>query len=497
MEEKKIIAIDLGAESGRCMVGILKEEKIELHEVHRFTTYSIKYEGGFFWDILAIYQEIIDGLKKAQKSFGSNFESIGVDTWGVDYVLLDQDNRLLGYPYHYRDNRTDNIMEKAFSTVPKEEIYKRTGIQFMQINTLYQLLSEKNRKTNLLDVADKLLFIPDFINFLLSGKKIAEYTIASTSSLIDPVKRDWAWDLIDSFGFPRRIFPLVIKPGTILGPILPSIVQSTQLNESVSIVASTCHDTASAVAAVPALTDNWAYLSSGTWSLMGVELEQPILNNEALKNNFTNEGGYNDTIRFLKNIIGLWPIQECKRYWMEKENINLNYTELTLRAFEYGPSKAWVDLSDSRFLKAGNMPEKIISYLKETDQQGNFNDVGFIIRVIIESLSYCYRDTLKKIETIIGKKVRRLHIVGGGIKNELLTQLTADATGCEVIAGPIEGAVLGNIGVQAISKGIVKNLLEWRKIISNSFDLKVYSPKNRKYFDENELLYRKILSQIS
>ncbi|MEJ5352533.1 MAG: rhamnulokinase family protein [Melioribacteraceae bacterium] len=494
MEEKKFIAFDLGAESGRCFVGLLDKQKVILYEVHRFSTPSIKYDYGFHWDILAIYEEIVEGLKKASKNFGSNFEGIGIDTWGVDYVLLDADNRILCYPYHYRDDRTDNIMEEAFKIVPKKEIYNRAGIQFMQINTLFQLLSEKKRKLNLLNIADKILFIPDFLNFLLSGKKFAEYTIASTSSLIDPIRRDWSWDLINSFGFNRKIFPPIVEPGTILGTLLPSIAQASELKNNIPVIATTCHDTASAVAAVPAFENDWAFLSSGTWSLMGIELDHPVLTDEALENNFTNEGGYANTIRFLKNIIGLWPLQECKRYWAEKTDNQFSYSELISLAIQNGSANSWVDLNDARFLKAGDMPEKVINYLEETGQEYN-SEVGFITRVIIESLAFCYRDTLRKLETVIRKKIKRLHIVGGGIQNELLNQLTSDSTGCEVIAGPVEAAVLGNIGVQAISKGIVKNISEWREIIANSFELKKYYPQDSNYFNEHEMHYRKISKQ--
>ncbi|MGK9477820.1 rhamnulokinase [Melioribacter sp. OK-6-Me] len=492
MAEKKFIAFDIGAESGRCMVGLLNNKIISLHEVHRFRTPSIKYDYGFHWDILAIYEEIIEGLKKAKKEFGNYFDGIGIDTWGVDYVLLDSENRLLGYPYHYRDDRTDNMMEEAFLLLPKEKIYKSTGIQFVQINTIYQLLSERKRKASLLDVADKILFIPDFLNFLLTGEKVSEYSIASTSGLVNPVTRNWSWEVIEALGLRKGIFPKLIEPGLVLGKISASTANLTQLDPNISVIATTCHDTASAVVGVPALSDSWAYLSSGTWSLMGVELNQPVLSDDALNNNFTNEGGFNNTIRFLKNILGLWPIQECKRYWDEKEEKKFTYAELTEMADNYGSAGAWVDLSDSRFLKSGDMPEKIIAFLKETAQKHD-NNYGFVIRVIIESLAYSYRDTLKKIESVTAKKIERLHVVGGGIQNELLTQLTADATGCEVIAGPVEGAVLGNIGVQAISKGIVKNINEWREIVGNSSKLKTYLPNNKDYFDKNIERYNKVL----
>ncbi len=516
MRAKKYIGFDLGAESGRCVVAILYgndlfgANKITLHEVHRFTTHNIRYENGFYWDILAIYQEIIQGLTFAQKEFGSDFDGIGIDTWAVDYVLIDKQDRILGYPYHYRDERTDGMMDEAFKIVPKEKLYNETGIQFAQFNTLFQLLSEKNNGQNLLDKTDKILLIPDFLNFLLSGNKKAEYSIASTTSLAEPINREWSWDLIDAFGFPREIFPEIVEPGTILGTLMPSIAKQTGLSENIPIIASTGHDTASAVISVPAFEnnnlkidknsiriknlvgeENWAFLSSGTWSLMGIELKQPMLSIKAMEYNFTNEGGFNNTIRFLKNIIGLWPVQECKRYW-EKKSKKYSYPQLVSLAEKYGPSNAWIDLNDPRFLKAGEMPEKILEYLKETNQTVK-EDVGFIIRVVLESLAYSYRETIKEIESVTKIEIKRLHAVGGGIQNELLTQLTANSIGCKVLAGPTEGAIVGNIGVQAITTGAVPDIHAWRMIVANSFELKMYTPNNTRYFNENEKNYKSIL----
>ncbi len=491
MKENKFIGFDLGAESGRCVVGKLSDNKLTLHEVHRFTTHSIKYDEGFHWDILAIYEEIKKGLINAQKEFGSEFDGIGIDTWGVDYVLIDKDGRIIGYPYHYRDDRTDDIMKQAFQILPKEEIYSKTGIQFAQFNTLFQLISETKQKSNLLNITDKMLLIPDYLSFLLTGKKKAEFTIASTTSLLDSSTRKWSWELIDAFCLPRRIFPEIIDPGTTIGNLLPSIANQTGLNQNIPVIASASHDTASAVASIPAFENNWAFLSSGTWSLMGVELKQPLLTCEAMEHNFTNEGGIENTIRFLKNIIGLWPIQECKRYWHERSK-EYSYSELTSWASANGFAKAWIDLNDPRFLKAGEMPEKIISYLKETNQQVK-SDIGFVIRVVLESLAFSYRNTLNEIETISGKKIKRLHSVGGGIQNELLTQLTADAIGRDVIAGPVEGTIIGNLGVQAIATGAIKDLYTWRMIVANSFELKNYKPQNSIYFNDNENCFKKIL----
>lgn len=488
---KKYIAFDLGAESGRCTVGVYQDKKINLNEVHRFTTHNIQYSKGFHWDILGIYKELIEGLTKAVKLFGPDFEGIGVDTWGVDYVLIDSEGRILGYPYHYRDDRTDNIMEEAFNIVSKQDMYCNTGIQFAQINTVFQLLSESRREVNLLNSADKMLLIPDFLNFLLSGVKKSEYSIASTTGLVDPLKRNWSWQLIDSFKLPRRIFPEIVESGTLLGKILPAIAKLTGLNPNTRVYASACHDTASAVAAIPANGDHWAFLSSGTWSLIGVELKQPLCTNEAMKYNFTNEGGAEKSIRFLKNIIGLWPLQESRRYWQEKGK-NYDYDLLMSLAKIYGLTGCWIDLNDNRFLKAGEMPNKIINYLDETKQPIK-NDPGFITAVILESLAFCYRDTIKEIEEITGKKLETLYAVGGGIKNELLNQYTADATGKVVYTGPIEGTVIGNIGIQVIASGSVKNLEEWRKIVENSLIIKKFVPLGNEYFEKKEKEYKKLL----
>ncbi len=488
---KRFIGLDLGAESGRCVVATIEDHKIVLDEVHRFTTHNMQYDKGFHWDILAINKEIIEGLIKARKEFGAMFDGISADTWGVDYVLLDAEDRILGYPYHYRDNRTDNMMEEAFKIVSEKLIYGKTGIQAAQYNTIFQLLSEKKRKSSLFNIAESMLLMPDYINFFLSGIKKAEFTIASTTSLADPHKRDWSWDLINAFGLPKKIFPQMVEPGTKLGTISQWLAAKTGLSPSTPIIASTGHDTASAVVSIPASTGSWAFLSSGTWSLMGVELPKPLLGNESMIYNFTNEGGVGGTTRFLKNIIGLWPIQECKRFWSEKGN-EFSYAQLADLAKSENFVRSWVDLNDSRFLKAGEMPEKINAYLKETGQMLKTN-VGFVIEVVLESLAFSYRKTIKQVEKVTGKKIEKLHAVGGGIQNELLSQMTADAIGRDVLAGPIEGTIVGNIGVQAIATGTVSNLKEWRRIVSNSFDLKTYNPVNATYFNDNEKNFDAVL----
>ncbi len=483
VEEKKYIGFDFGAESGRCVVAILNKDHLELNEVYRFPTHNYKDETGSHWNTKAIFNEIVTGLVKAGNKFGSHFESIGVDTWGVDYALIDEKNELLHDPFHYRDDRTDNIMEEAFTIVSKEQIYSIAGIQFMQFNTLFQLLADMKNNPSKLSNATMMLLMPDYLNFLLTGVKSAEYTIASTTSLIDPSVRDWAWELVEAFGIPKNIFAEIVESGTRLGTLLSDIANQVGLNADIPVIASAGHDTASAVVSVPADDDNWAFLSSGTWSLMGVEIKDPILNKDALKYNFTNEGGFENTIRFLKNIIGLWPIQECRRYWKSKGN-EYSYQYLTDMALEAGRSKRWIDLNDKRFLKAGDMPLKINAFLEETNQKTTDN-IGETIRIVLESLAFNYKKTFERIEKITNKKIDKLHAVGGGIQNELLIQLTADALGIDVIAGPIEGTIVGNIGVQAIATNAVDDLTEWRKVVRNSFSPKVYKPKNTRYFDEN------------
>jgi rhamnulokinase len=489
--ERRFIAFDLGAESGRCIVALLRDQRLTLEEVHRFTTHNVRYDAGFHWDILAIVREIVEGLSKAAKAFGPRFDGIGVDTWGVDYVLIDPEGRVLGYPYHYRDARTDGIMERAFAVVPKAELYGTAGMQSAQFNTLFQLLAESERTLSLLSVAGTMLLMPDYLNFVLSGVRKAEFTIASTTGLVDPHARDWSWTLIDAFRFPRRIFPPVVEPGTRLGPILPSLASAAGIDPATPVFASAGHDTGSAVVAVPASGTDWAFLSSGTWSLMGVELNRPLLTPEAMRYNFTNEGGIQGTTRFLKNITGLWPIQECRRHWMEQGR-EFSYAELADLARSAGPAGAWVDLNDPRFLKPGDMPSKIASCLRETGQEARENE-GFIIRTVLESLAFCYRKTKAEIELVTGRGIRLLHVVGGGIQNELLVQMTADALGIPVLAGPVEGTIVGNIGVQAMASAAVTDLSSWRRVVGSSFGLKRYTPADTPYFDKHAARYERCL----
>jgi rhamnulokinase len=490
MREWKFIGFDLGAESSRCVVAVLNDEKITLEEVHRFPTFNIHTNTGFHWDVLQIFNEMQTGLKKAAAKFGTLFDGISIDTWGVDYVLIDSEDRIIGYPYHYRDNRTDGMMDEAFIIKDKYSLYRETGNQAAQYNTLFQMLAEKKKKLNLLSLADRILLMPDFLTFMLTGVKSAEYTIASTTNLTNPYTRNWSWDLVSSFGLPAGIFPPIAEPGTRVGNLLPYIAESTGLDANIPVYLCASHDTASAFASVPAAPGDNVYLSSGTWSLLGVQQNSPVISREAMDNSFTNEGGINNSVCFLKNIIGLWPLQECRRQWLS-EGFEYTYPELTELALKKGFVKAWVDLDDPRFLKAGNMPGKILSYLKETGQQAE-ECAGFITAVLLESLAFNYRNALDNLKKITGKKYNSLYAVGGGINNELLTQYISDATGLPVFAGPVEGAIIGNIGVQAIAAGAVAGINEWNKAVKKSFEIKEYKPVNEKYFTEHEEVYNKI-----
>ncbi len=490
---KQYIGFDLGAESGRCVVGTLGEEKLQLTEVHRFPTPNFYFRGHYFWDVLAIVGELETSLRAAVRQFGPHFEGVSVDTWGVDYVLLDADNRVLGAPYHYRDARTDGMIDKALRKISKAELYGKTGTQFVPFNTLYQLLAEKEQTSSWIRLAKRLLLMPDFLLFVLSGVQKAEYTIVSTTSLSNPINRKWAWELIDLFEFPREIFPEINEAGTVLGPIDGDIAGRTGVSPDVPVIASASHDTAAAVASVPAEDERWAFLSSGTWSLMGVERKEPILTEQALSYNFTNEGGVNGTVRFLKNIMGLWPVQECRRFW-KNQGETYSYEELKQMAAANGFANAWIDVDDWRFLRAGHMPQKIAEYLKETGQSVR-EEKGWLIRVVLESLAFKYRTTLQEIERVTGERVERLHAVGGGIQNELLNQLTADAIGRPVVVGPVEGTIVGNIGVQTIARGDLSSLAALRKLVRTSFPLQTVLPKNPDYFDQNENAFRKILQK--
>ena len=473
---KKFVAIDLGAESGRVIIGDVSKMEV----IYRFPNKFVRVKDSIFWDILGIFNEIKRGLKEAFKKYPNQIISIGIDTWGVDYVLLDNDGDLLGNPYHYRDKRTDNIMEEVFRIIPKKEIFTETGIQFMQLNTIYQLYSFAKKKPQIFENTKYFLTIPDLLNYWLTGIIKNEYSIATTTQLYNPIKKDWSTKILNKLGFKKEIFGEIIMPGIKIGKLLPAVAREIGADSEVMVVAPACHDTGSAVAAVPVEDNiNYAYISSGTWSLLGIEIPKPIINDMSFKYNFTNEGSADGGFRFLKNITGFWIIQECKKFWDENVK-SYSYDELTEIALKYGPANFRIDPDDLRFLKPALIDDSMIDIIKnychETGQKIPKTPAE-IVRGVIESLAEKYTETIKMIEEITGKSIKEIYIIGGGSRNSLLCQLVANATDLPVYAGPVEATAIGNLMVQAKSMGQIKSINEGRNIIRKSFDIKKYLPK--------------------
>ncbi|HKL33201.1 MAG TPA: rhamnulokinase [Tangfeifania sp.] len=472
MSKNYFLAFDLGASSGRAMLGILENSELQLTEIHRFKNQMAQIHGHFYWNIFSLFDELKTGLRKCISEYKIQPLSFGIDTWGVDYSLITKTGQLAGLPFAYRDHRTDDAMDEFFKILPKKETYLLSGIQFLQFNSLFQLFSSVRENYPPLQIADGLLFTPDSLNYLFTGVKKNEYTIASTSQMLKPGKAEWEKQLFEAAGIPETLQQEMVQPGTVLGLALPEIDEQTGCGE-ITCVAVASHDTASAVVSVPAEGENWAYLSSGTWSLLGIESAEPIVSEETLAMNFTNEGGVDGTTRFLKNIMGMWLIQECKRIWdAEKEMSWQEIVELSQLA---EPFKCLINPDDSNFLNPGNMPEAIREYCRKTDQYVP-ESKGEIARCIYDSLVLKYKYTLRQIESVTGKNIEKLHIIGGGAHNEMLNQLTADATGIPVIAGPAEATAIGNIMMQAKAMGFVTTLEEIRKMVRNSFPVKTYEP---------------------
>jgi sugar (pentulose or hexulose) kinase len=472
-EIKKYIAVDLGAESGRVMIGSVSQHKLVLEEIHRFTNSPIEEHGSLRWDFNRLFSEVKTGISKAVRAAGTQVWGIGVDSWGVDFGLLDVDSRLVENPCHYRDSRTNGMPEKAFEIMGKREIYENTGLQFLQFNTVYQLLAMRLSSSVALAKATTLIFMADLFASYLSGKMYSEYTLASTSQLMNMKTGGWANEVFEKLSLPIKIMPEIVKAGTVIGQLDSQIGRELRCGP-IPVIAIGSHDTASAVAAVPAADNNWAYLSSGTWSLMGVEVPEAIINDKTFEHSFTNEGGVEDTIRLLKNIMGLWLVQECRRQW-QREGVEFSYPELTEMAAKAKPFVAYIDPDCGEFLAPGDMPARINGYLAARGSK-TIKDKGRMIRVILESLALKYRWAVERIEEITGSSIDCLHIVGGGIQNELLCQFAANATGKRVVAGPIEATASGNILMQARATGQIKSLAQVRAIVRNSFRLKEYQP---------------------
>jgi len=492
----RILAFDLGASSGRVIVGILENEILELDEIYRFTNEGVRVKNSLCSDFLRIFQKMKKGLSIYVKKYGACLDSIGLDTWGVDFALLDENDELIGPIHHYRDHRTDGMLEKLFKVIPKEEIFNQTGIQIMQINTIVQIFSMIHNNSPRLPIAKTFLMLPDYFNFLLSGKKLCESSEASTSQLYNPIKRDWDFDIIRKLGLDPNMFPEIIQPGTILGNIQEYIAEETGLNSKTKISIPPTHDTGSAVAAVPVDMDKynpgeWAYLSSGTWSLLGVELNEPLINEKALEYNFTNEGGINFTTRFLKNISGLWLIQECKKLWDMKEP-NLSWERIEKEAKNAQPFQSFFCPDDPIFLNPPNMI-KAIQKQCEHQSQSPPETIGQISRCIFENLSFRYKQVMGQLEEITGTNIKILQIIGGGSRNQLLNQFTANVLNIPVKAGPSEATAIGNILTQALALGEITNIKDLRRVVRNSFQINDYTPmNNNKWKDAYNMYLAKI-----
>ncbi len=491
----KFLAFDFGASSGRAMLAKFDGEKITLEEKHRFSNDPVDINGNFHWDVLRLFFEIKQGILKCANSGDRDIDCIGIDTWGVDYGLLDENDKLLGNPYHYRDTRTEGMYEEAFKLVPKSEIFERSGgVAFNWFNTLFQLLSAKLSNDSALKNAKTMLMMPDLLNFFLTGEKKTEYTVASTTQMFNSVKHEWAYDLLEDMGIPTDILTDVVYPGEIVGKIKPELAEELGIGE-IPVIAVASHDTGSAVASVPVVDEkDFIYISSGTWSLMGVELDKPNVCKEALEHNFTNEGGVNKTIRFLKNIMGLWLIQESRRQW-DREGELLSFDELEKQANAAEPFASLIDPDYPAFQTPGNMPRRIREYCEKTGQKVP-QTKGEVVRCIAQSLAFKYRETVEGMEEVTGNKYNVVNIVGGGIKDKMICQFTANATKRKVSTGPVEATSIGNVVVQAMAMGAIKDLKEGRQVVKNSFDITVYEPQDSEAWDKAYEEWKRIIKSI-
>jgi rhamnulokinase len=471
MAAKNYLALDLGAESGRGVVGAFDGERLTMEEVHRFPNVPVRVGDTTYWEILRLFAECKTALGKAGQ--GRELSGIGIDTWGVDFGLLGRNDELLGNPRHYRDHGNDGIMDEAFAIVPRSEIYDRTGIQFIQFNSIFQLLALQRQNSPVLENARTLLHAPDLLNFWFTGEKRSEFSIASTGAMIDPRTHEWTLDLLQRFGLPTDLLADIIEPGEIVGKLRPYIAEESRCG-NVSVFAPAEHDTGSAVVAVPAETPDYAYLSSGTWSLIGIETPHPVITPETLEANFTNEGGAQNTIRLLKNVMGLWLVQECRRTWA-KQGTAYDYSELARLANDAQPFACLIDPDAPEFFAPDSMPDQIKAFCKRTGQISP-ESVGAMVRCCLESLALKYRWCMEKLEQFRGKPLSTLHIVGGGTQNALLCQFAADATGRTVVAGPVEATAIGNILMQMIGTGEIANLEQARAIVRHSFAPQIYTP---------------------
>ena len=502
---RNYLAIDLGAESGRAIVGQFDNRWLELSEVYRFPNGPVILPArenpeipspakvSLHWDVLRLYTEIKRGIALSIDKYSQDLASVGIDTWGVDFGLLDHTGSLISNPYHYRDSRTDGMLEEAFRRVPRNEIYERTGIQFLQLNSLYQLLSMVVGQSPALRIAETFLTIPNLFTYWLTGIAVSEFTHATTTQCYNPHLMDWDRFLLEQMGIPTHIFPEVVMPGTDLGKLLPYLTEEFGFGSAsrLSIVAPASHDTGSAVVAVPAQDRIFTWISSGTWSVVGIEWPEPVITDQSLFYNFTNEGGVNGTFRFSRNVMGLWLLQECRRSWAHQGE-ELTYADMINLAEHAEPFQAVIDPDNPEFFKPGDMPTRIRDFCFRTSQIPPDSQAA-MIRCVLESLALKYRWVIERIEEMVGQRLEPIHIVGGGSQNQKLNQFTADATGRSVVSGPVEATAIGNILMQAIALNHLSSLHEARILVRESFPLTTFEPRSRDGWDE---AYRRLLAVL-
>jgi rhamnulokinase len=489
--EPSFLAFDIGASSGRAILGTLSENRLRLTEVHRFSNSMMQLHGHYHWNIYSLFSELKTGLAKCVREYGVQPLSLAIDTWGVDYGLVTSDGLIAGLPFAYRDHRTDHIMPEFFKVMDEETTYRLSGLQFMQFNTVFQLFASARAGLSIHKIADSILFTPDLLNFMFTGIRKNEYTIASTSALLKPGKAEWEPEMFGAAGVPVGLMESVVRPGTVLGPILPEHCTDTGCCE-IPCVAVASHDTASAVAAVPASGERWAYISSGTWSLMGIESQVPLISETTRKLNFTNEGGVDGTTRFLKNIMGMWLIQQCKVVWDARNRYT--WDEIVLMCRQSEPFAFLIDPDYPGFLNPPNMPEAIREFCRSTGQLVPVTEAQ-IARCVYDSLALKYRFTLQQIEEVVGYSIEKLHVIGGGANNQFLCQLTADATGLPVLAGPVEATAAGNILMQARALGYLGSLQEMRDVVAASFETVCYQPGSGLDWEGAFLKFREIMNE--
>ena len=487
-----LLAFDLGAESGRALLGRFSGSRLSLEEIHRFPTGPVHLPDGLHWDVLDFFQELKHGLALAAQRSAGDLASAGVDTWGVDYGLIGRQGELLGLPFHYRDRQTEGMIELACARVPKEEIFAITGGQFQRFNTLYQLLAMKQRGSASLRSAETLLFTPNLLDYLFTGQKLTEFTISSTSQMLDIEKRSWSGRLLKALDLPEAILTDIVPAGTVVGPLRKPIAREVGL-ERTQWITPAAHDTGSAVAAVPAQRDDVAFISSGTWSLVGIQTPVPIVTPEVMRYNFANEGCVGNSFRLLRNVSGLWLIQQCRRSW-EQDGKSMSYEQISQMAAEAAPLVSLVDPDAECFLNPADMPEAIRQQCKLVGEPVP-SEPAAVIRCALDSLALKYRWIIEHLEQISGRRLSAIHAVGGGIKNHLLCQLTADATGRPVIAGPVEASAIGNLLVQAMALGELSSPAEIRQVVKNSFPTVTYEPRETPMWDEAYGRFLKIVER--